>query len=204
MDPGPHPRQSARRLLGRARALLDRIRNRIDRWLWRREPEAERLRQAVRTARTITFVCHGNIIRSAYAEGLLRARAAGRLDIEVRSAGVAAVSGRPADPRAVALALERGLDLGSHRATSLGSLEPGPGELVLVMEARHFRPVLRQGSPPGRDVFLLGSFAPHGDPEIRDPYGATDVEALVHAFDRIEAAIDALIRLLLERGAGDA
>ncbi len=159
---------------------------------------SRRLREAVQEAETITFICYGNIIRSAYAEALLESRTGDRGRLEVRSAGVAAMAGRPADPRAVKVAHERGIDLREHRATSIGALPPARSELVLAMEARHL-PSCRERAAASARVFLLGCLKPTGDVEIGDPYAAEEMAEIRSCFDQIELAVAELARLRLER-----
>jgi protein-tyrosine phosphatase len=90
----------------------------------------------------VLTVCVGNICRSPMAEALLRARLHARNpDAVVESAGIAALVGKPADPIAVALMSERGLDLSAHRARQLTPELARRFELVLVMEAGHQREV---------------------------------------------------------------
>jgi protein-tyrosine-phosphatase len=65
----------------------------------------------------VLFVCAGNICRSPFAEGLARRLAAERgLDVEFASAGEIALDGDRCPPDAVAVAMEYGVDLSSHRA----------------------------------------------------------------------------------------
>ena len=53
------------------------------------------LARAVRTVKSVLFVCTGNICRSPIAEGLFRRLIGNRGDIDVVSAGVHAVRGQP-------------------------------------------------------------------------------------------------------------
>src|SRR5262249_40374346 len=66
--------------------LLDRIRIRRRMQDVARRPDA--LAAKIARARTIHFVCQGNIIRSPFAEGALRERIRGRTEVEVRSSGL--------------------------------------------------------------------------------------------------------------------
>src|SRR5262249_44448554 len=67
----------------------------------------------------IVFVCHGNIMRSALAEARLKQICKARLDISISSAGLHAIGGRQADPRAIKIGPQFGVSLKSHRATPL-------------------------------------------------------------------------------------
>lgn len=115
----------------------------------------------------ILVLCTGNICRSPIAGAVLRSRlsAAG---IEVRSAGTAAMVGEPADPLAVEVAKDQGLDLSAHRGQQATLPLMQGSDLLLVMTREHADwvhgrlPALR-----GR-VHLLGRW--RGE-EIADPYG---------------------------------
>ncbi len=66
----------------------------------------------------VLFVCLGNICRSPLAEAAFRREAAARgLDVEVNSAGTGDWHiGHAPDPRAQAVALANGIDIGHYRA----------------------------------------------------------------------------------------
>jgi protein-tyrosine phosphatase len=115
----------------------------------------------------VLVVCVGNICRSPMGEGLLRARLAARPGFTVSSAGVAALVGRPADPLAVALLAEQGIDISAHRARQLTPELVSACDLVLVMEKGHEQ-VVHRISPSARGkVHRIGRF---GDFDVPDPY----------------------------------
>ena len=64
----------------------------------------------------ILFVCTANICRSPMAQGLLEHALP---QAQVRSAGLGALVGMPADAAAVRLMQERGIDISAHRATQI-------------------------------------------------------------------------------------
>lgn len=114
------------------------------------------------------MVCVGNVCRSPMAEALMagRARAAGRA-VRVSSAGLAALVGEPAQPLAVELLRERGIDLSAHRARQLTPDILAGFELVLVMEEEHRREVGRMVPAARGRVRRLGEF---GGFDVPDPY----------------------------------
>ena len=142
---------------------------------------------------SILTICIGNICRSPMAEGLLKAHAqtAGK-DARIESAGIAAVTGAPADPIAVDLMARRGIDIGSHRGRQVTFDILRGFDLILVMTERQ-RTHLEQLAPvvKGR-VFTLGHW---GQFEVADPYGQP-VEVFEHALERIEEGVDAWKRYL--------
>jgi len=98
------------------------------------------------------------------AEAVLRRRVP---SLQVSSAGIAALVGRPADPIAVALLAERGVDISEHRARQLTAAMVEASDLVVVMEERHVADVEALTPAARGRVHLLGRF---GRFEIPDPY----------------------------------
>ncbi|MBT8419920.1 MAG: low molecular weight phosphotyrosine protein phosphatase [Gammaproteobacteria bacterium] len=118
---------------------------------------------------SILTVCVGNICRSPMAEGLLKSRiTASNRDIHIASAGLMAVVGYPADPLAVELMRDRGIDITDHRARQL-TLEVMRGfDVVLVMERQHQQTIERLMPVARGRVFTLGRW---DNIEIADPVG---------------------------------
>jgi protein-tyrosine-phosphatase len=140
------------------------------------------------------------------AAGLMRKRlAAAGLDdqVDVRSAGIFAVMGRPASEGAVQVMAERGVDISQHRACELDVTDVAQADIVLVMEEGHRRSIFNLTPQHLRKVFLLSEVAGrHHD--IEDPYGAPlseyrrcadDLESLLDAgFDNILYRIRLAVR----------
>jgi len=99
------------------------------------------------------------------AEGLLRARLAGRG--VVASAGLAAIEGRAADPLAVELLAGRGIDISGHRARPLTPELLAAFDLVLVMEAGQQAEIERLSPSSRGRVHRIGRF---GNFDVPDPY----------------------------------
>lgn len=123
--------------------------------------------------RHVVFVCSGNTCRSPLAEALLRAivQEAGRDDIIVSSAGTTAWDGSPASEGAYLVALERGMDLGTHRARVLTAEVVQSADLVLTMtEAQATRARSLGG---GGRVFTLTAYATDeaSGTDVSDPFG---------------------------------
>lgn len=92
--------------------------------------------------------------------------ATGRLNIG--SAGVAALVGRPPAADVIDLMRDRGIDVSGHRARQLTASLALQYELLLVMERGHKRHIESNWPAVASRVHLLGEW--RGE-EVADPYG---------------------------------
>lgn len=116
----------------------------------------------------VLVVCVGNICRSPVVEYLLKHDSRiGQAGVEVASAGLSALVGRPADPSSVEVLAARGIDLTPHVARQLTPQMIFASDLVLVMESWQQKEVERL-VPAGRGkVHTVGRWQGF---EIPDPY----------------------------------
>lgn len=135
----------------------------------------------------VLIVCVGNICRSPIAENLLRG-ALPHSDIEVSSAGLAALVGAPIEPTARAVLEAHGYAPAEHAATQLATQAISEADLILVMERKHVSGVLNIAPEARGKVLMLGKW--QNDREIRDPY-RQGKPAFVHAYALIEEAVNA-------------
>src|SRR6185369_6940217 len=86
----------------------------------------------------LLFVCSGNTCRSPLAEALAE-RELGNLGwrVEVRSAGVSALSGTPASSGSIDVGRRHGLDLTAHRSREVDGALIDWADLILVMSPSH-------------------------------------------------------------------
>lgn len=144
---------------------------------------------------TILVVCVGNICRSPTAEFLLRQRIQEKGGcINVASAGIGALVGKPANARAAACAADIGVDLGGHVARQLTREMVRDHDLILVMEAGHIRAVEAMAPEARGKVHLLGRW--HNNIEIPDPYRKGD-PAFCHALELICMTVDQWVSKLV-------
>jgi protein-tyrosine-phosphatase/predicted ATP-grasp superfamily ATP-dependent carboligase len=182
-------RTQAAGVLRKVRGIGRKIRNRVAGAFGR-----PRLLRAAARADRILFLCHGNIMRSAFAAEYCarRARESGR-GILPASAGVYHRSGRAADPRAIAAAREWHVDLSAHRSKTIDDGLVKWADLILVMDRSNLN-TLHARYPEARGKsYLLGLLDATPDTDIPDPYAA-GLQAMQAACGRIAGAIDRLVQ----------
>jgi len=152
----------------------------------------------------ILFVCMGNICRSPTAEGVFREHArrhAPGLDIEVDSAGTHAYHvGEPPDPRTIAAATRRGIDLTDLRARQVLDDDFERFDLILAMDRLNHATLLDRCPPEHHErIRTLLEFAGKTAPaDVPDPYygGAKGFDDVL---DLVESAAEGLLAEIRRR-----
>jgi protein-tyrosine phosphatase len=138
----------------------------------------------------LLVLCHGNICRSPFAEALLRQRVPG---CEVRSGGLHAGDGNPADPMAIECAGRAGISMTGHRSQRVDAELLGWADLILVMEGSHAAAIEREWPQFGGRVRLLGDYLADPPHRLPDPWGQGQ-EVFDHVFERVRGAVENLAR----------
>jgi protein-tyrosine phosphatase len=151
----------------------------------------------------VLLVCSGNTCRSPLAAVMLTARLAEESDlgtITVSSAGTSAWDGSPASEGSYLVALERGLDLSTHRARMLTTNQVQQADLILTMTAAHASRVADLGG--ATKVATMSEFAGQDGTgqDVPDPFGA-DVESYRATAKLLSGLIEAVIARLREEAA---
>jgi protein-tyrosine phosphatase len=154
--------------------------------------------ESVAAARSILFVCSGNICRSPTAEGLVRVHA-GRagLNLVLDSAGTHGFhAGEPPDPRTRAVARARGTPIEELRAREVRSADFHDFELILAADRGHVRQLeRRRPRGAGAAVELMLPWCGIDDPdEVPDPYYGPQ-----EGFEAVYELLDRAARRLVER-----
>ena len=142
---------------------------------------------------SILYVCLGNICRSPTAEGILR-KLAGDRDLVIDSAGTGAWHvGDPPDPRAIAEARQRGIDISGLRARQVQAEDFHRFDQILAMDRSNLR-ALERIRPSGSKADLrlcLSDASGLGQTDVPDPYYDGGFE---QAYELIEAAAKGLLQ----------
>lgn len=139
------------------------------------------------TFNRILIVCIGNVCRSPIAEHLLKAKLSALPGLDVESAGLSALAGRPADPHVLSVLRNNGVDASEHRARQL---DPGMlvhSNLVLTMDAELLSRLNRIAPQIRGRAFLIGKW--QNDRPIPDPFRQQRA-AFEHVFELIDRATD--------------
>jgi len=132
--------------------------------------------EARQPEKRILFVCAGNLCRSFMAERIFRKQLKKRdlPHVQTESAGLLDLEGAAADPQALSILREKGIDGSRHRSRPLSADMVSRADMVLVMETAQREELLRRHPEAEGKVRLLKSFSLHGDEgslDIEDPHG---------------------------------
>lgn len=144
----------------------------------------------------ILFVCLGNICRSPLAEAALREAAAGAgLAVEIDSAGTGDWHvGNPPDPRAVAIAMDNGVDISGLRARQVAHEDFTRFTHIFALDAENLRNLhaLAPGHTTAEIALLLDAVPGRQGQAVADPYYGGD-EGFAETWRDVTAAAEALV-----------
>ena len=179
-----------RRALSAARAQSERVMH-----AGRRRRAREQV-EALAGARSVLFICEGNIYRSPFAAACFKTSLLAGHEVRVGSAGFVG-PGRSTPPEAQTLARGLGVDLSSHRSQMLHGPMLAQWDVLVVMEARQARVLIdRFGIGAGR-IIVLGDLDPGTIDErsIADPWqGSTEV--LEGSYARVDRCVRELVEVV--------
>lgn len=148
---------------------------------------------------SVLFVCLGNICRSPMAEGAFRkaAEEAG-LDVRIDSAGTAAYHiDEPPDPRAIAVAQGRGVDISKARGRQLNEQDFDAFTHIFALDTANLAGIEARG-PRQRTAeiaLLLDVFDDSKGQSVADPYYG-DESDFEECWEQVSAATSLLAKQL--------
>lgn len=147
-------------------------------------------RHVPQSARSLVFVCHGNIMRSPMSEALLKRYMANsnRAPVSIISAGLHARPGNSADSRARMVAREFGVSLEEHRAQLLTQEMVKQADAIFGMDFHNLVELLAQFPEAKRKIFMLSNYCESEQREIPDPY-LGDEEGVRRCYKTLEICI---------------
>lgn len=134
----------------------------------------------------LIFVCSGNICRSPLGEVIARS-----YGVTAESYGLDTRGGDPADPRAVAFALNYGIDLTRHVTRHIKEYKPLTGDLLIGMEPIHVQKLKAQVGR-GAAITLAGFWLKQPIAYLHDPFNANQ-EYFVSCELQVMASVNALV-----------
>ena len=142
--------------------------------------------------KSILVVCVGNICRSPTGEALLIKKLEGR-GIQVSSAGLGALVGKPVDATAAQVMAAAGYELPEHQARQLTAEMLREADLVLAMEPKHLQSIHSMAPEARGKTFLFGKWSDNR--EVPDPY-RQQLPAFEHVFKILDESATAWLPYL--------
>jgi protein-tyrosine phosphatase len=136
----------------------------------------------------LVFVCSGNICRSAFGEYIAKAKG-----LEAVSYGLHCRGGDNADPRAIAEASLRGVDMHEHVTRNISEYKPQKGDLLLVMEPQHLLE-LTKAPREHAQVTIVPLWSQKPTAYLNDPFNANAV-----FFSQCESVVEQCVNQLYDK-----
>ena len=147
-------------------------------------------RRRFRKAKTILFICKGNICRSPFAE--YYGRRVFTKDKEVISAGYLPYPGRPSPPEALVAAQTFGINLAAHRSRVVDACLLRKADIIFTFDEENRLALLREYPAVRYKIVRLGLLVNRRENIISDPYSGSEKQ-FIETYKIIRRAI---IRLL--------
>jgi protein-tyrosine-phosphatase len=189
-DLKPGLKESTRLLVGYAGKAASKSKNLLFSLEPARRLYTARVRRKLKMARTVLFLCKGNICRSPFAELYARGLASG--NHEILSSGYYPKQGRACPQAAVEAAKRLGFDLTGHRSTVITAERMRQADMILVFDEEGWRTVGSSYAFAKKKTYRVDFLAPGHTITTRDPYGKT-TSAFETVYQSIIRAVDSVM-----------
>lgn len=145
----------------------------------------------------ILMVCLGNICRSPLAEGILQSKVDSNF-VSVSSAGTGGwhVGSLP-DPRSIAVAKKRGLDITNQRGKKFSTYDFEIYDHIFVMDLSNYNDVIKLAKNEAEKQkvqLILDELFPGENVDVPDPYYGGD-----HGFENVYQMLDEACEKIMRR-----
>ncbi len=142
-------------------------------------------------AKSVIFVCLGNICRSPLAEGVAKEYSKkNNLDIKIASAGTGSWHiGEPPCDNSIEVAKINGIDISNQRAQQIDKALIAEFDLIIALDDKNIADLKRMGVKP----LKLGDFGYDGD-DVPDPYFFPGFEGFDKVFEMIKICVENLLK----------
>jgi protein-tyrosine phosphatase len=142
-------------------------------------------------AKSVIFVCLGNICRSPLAEGVAKEFAKkNNLDIKIASAGTGNWHiGEPPCDNSIEVAKINGIDISNQRAQQINKILIDEFDLIVALDDKNITDLKKMGAKP----LKLGDYGYDGD-DVPDPYFFPGFEGFDKVFEMIKICVENLLK----------
>jgi len=130
--------------------------------------QRKKLIRKAKRAKSVLFLCHGNVCRSPFAEHLLKKQT---VDINIESGGFFLEQGRIPPEEALVTALEYGIDLSKHYSKTINTKMVSSADMIFVFDYDNYRQFLQEYKQVKDKVFFVGVLQEEKPLFISDPWG---------------------------------
>lgn len=147
----------------------------------------------------VLIACTGNTCRSPMGEGILKHLSKKyNMEIEVKSAGIAALDGDGANKNAI-LALDNiGIDIQNHISNQLNGVMIEESDIILTMTKSHKDSIISRFPNSVKKVYSLNNYAFGIEKDIEDPYGGS-LRDYEKARDEIYNALEKIVKNIVNK-----
>ena len=149
----------------------------------------------------ILMVCLGNICRSPLAEGILQSKLPKDKFI-VESAGTGDWHiGKHPDPRSIAIAEKKGLDIRQQKGKQFKSQDFKDFDYIYVMDDSNYKDVLslaKNDQEKSKVKLILNELFPNENVDVPDPYFGLQ-NGFESVYDMLDQACDVIAERLLKK-----